>query len=48
MFEKMITDLIIKMTEFNAGDSLRVQHMIKVYEFELRKDLMPKPLKYLI
>lgn len=33
MFEKMITDLIIKMTEFNAGDSLRVQHMIKVYEF---------------
>lgn len=33
MFEKMITDLIIKMTEFNAGDPLRVQHMIKVYEF---------------
>ena len=33
MFEKMITGLIIKMTEFNPGDSLRVQHMIKVYEF---------------
>lgn len=30
----MITDeLIIKMTEFNAGDPKRIQHFIKVYEF---------------
>lgn len=30
----MINDeLIIKMTEFNAGDSKRIQHFIKVYEF---------------
>lgn len=26
-------DLIIKMTEFNAGDPKRIQHFIKVYEF---------------
>ena len=30
----MINDeLIIKMTEFNAGDPKRIQHFIKVYEF---------------
>lgn len=30
----MINDeLIIKMTEFNAGDPKRIQHLIKVYEF---------------
>ena len=30
----MITDeLIIRMTEFNAGDPKRIQHFIKVYEF---------------
>lgn len=30
----MITeDLIINMTEFNAGDPKRIQHFIKVYEF---------------
>lgn len=30
----MITEeLIIKMTEFNAGDPKRIQHFIKVYEF---------------
>ena len=30
----MITDeLILKMTEFNAGDPKRIQHLIKVYEF---------------
>lgn len=30
----MITDdLIVKMTEFNAGDPKRIQHFIKVYEF---------------
>lgn len=30
----MITDeLIMKMTEFNAGDPKRIQHFIKVYEF---------------
>lgn len=26
-------DLIVKMTEFNAGDSKRIQHFLKVYEF---------------
>lgn len=26
-------ELIIKMTEFNAGDPKRIQHLIKVYEF---------------
>lgn len=26
-------DLIIKMTEFNAGDPKRIQHFIKVYQF---------------
>ena len=26
-------ELIIKMTEFNAGDPKRIQHFIKVYEF---------------
>lgn len=30
----MITDeLILRMTEFNAGDPKRIQHFIKVYEF---------------
>ena len=30
----MINDeLIIKMTEFNAGDPKRIQHFIKVYTF---------------
>lgn len=30
----MINDeLIIKMTEFNAGDPKRIQHFIKVFEF---------------
>ena len=30
----MITEeLIIKMTEFNAGDPKRIQHLIKVFEF---------------
>ena len=30
----MITeDLIVKMTEFNAGDPKRIQHFVKVYEF---------------
>ena len=30
----MINDeLVIKMTEFNAGDAKRIQHFIKVYEF---------------
>lgn len=30
----MITDeLIVKMTEFNAGNPKRIQHLIKVYEF---------------
>ena len=30
----MINDeLIIKMTEFNAGDPKRIQHFVKVYEF---------------
>ena len=30
----MITDeLIVKMTEFNAGDPKRIQHFLKVYEF---------------
>lgn len=30
----MITDeLIIKMTEFNNGDPLRIQHLMKVYQF---------------
>ena len=26
-------DLIVKMTEFNAGDPKRIQHFLKVYEF---------------
>ena len=51
MFEKMITDLIIKMTEFNAGDPLRIQHMIKVYEFAhiigVKEGLDAKTLKIL-
>jgi len=29
----IINELIIKMTEFNAGDPKRIQHFIKVYEF---------------
>ncbi len=32
--EVMVTEeLILKMTEFNAGDPARIQHFIKVYEF---------------
>ncbi len=26
-------ELIIRMTEFNAGDAVRIQHLIKVFEF---------------
>lgn len=30
----MVTEeLILKMTDFNAGDPARIQHFIKVYEF---------------
>ena len=29
----IMEDLIVKMTEFNAGDPKRIQHFLKVYEF---------------
>ena len=30
-------DLIVKMTEFNAGDPKRIQHFLKVYEYDFSK-----------
>ena len=33
MFDMINEELILKMTEFNAGDPRRIQHFIKVYEF---------------
>lgn len=44
-------DLIVKMTEFNAGDSKRIQHFLKVYEFAhvigIREGLDPETLHIL-
>lgn len=41
-------DLIVKMTEFNAGDPKRIQHFLKVYEFAhvigIREGLDPETL----
>ena len=44
-------DLIVKMTEFNAGDPKRIQHFLKVYEFAhvigIREGLDPETLHIL-
>lgn len=44
-------DLIVKMTEFNAGDPKRIQHFLKVYEFAhvigIREGLDPEALHIL-
>ena len=44
-------DLIVKMTEFNAGDPKRIQHFIKVYEFAhvigVREGIDPETLRIL-
>lgn len=44
----IMEDLIVKMTEFNAGDPKRIQHFLKVYEFAhvigIREGLDPETL----
>ena len=32
-FDMINEELIVQMTEFNRGDPLRIQHLVKVYEF---------------
>lgn len=47
----IMEDLIVKMTEFNAGDPKRIQHFLKVYEFAhvigIREGLAPETLHIL-
>ena len=47
----IMEDLIVKMTEFNAGDPKRIQHFLKVYEFAhvigIREGLDPEALHIL-
>ena len=47
----IMEDLIVKMTEFNAGDPKRIQHFLKVYEFAhvigIREGLDPETLHIL-